>query len=71
MNGSPTWEGKILIGGLGIMTYHIFRNRKDTMLSIEFDPVGRIGRQFNFTGFCAKSGHYISNPTAPLKLRHQ
>ena len=70
-DGSQEPDSKILIRGLGIMNYHIFRNRKDALLPVKFDPVGGIGRELDLAGFCPKSGHHISNRTTSLKLRHQ
>jgi len=69
--GSQVLDSKILIRGLGIMNYHIFRNRKYAPLSVKFDPVRGIGRELNFAGFRPKSGHHISNRTTSLKLRNQ
>ena len=69
--GSQESESKVLIRGLGIMNYHIFRNGKYALLSVKFDPVRGIGREFDFTGFRPKSGHHISNRTTSLKLRNQ
>jgi len=70
-NGSQPPDSKILICGLGIMDHNIFRDRQDALLFVKFDPVGGIGREFDFTRFCSKSGHYISNRTTSLKLCNQ
>ena len=70
-NGSQPPDSKILICGLGIMDHNIFRDRQDAPLPLKFDPVGGIGREFDFAGFCPKSGHHISNRTTPVKLCNQ
>jgi hypothetical protein len=69
--GSQKPDSKILICGLGIMKYHVFRNRQYAPLSVKFDPVRGIGRELDFAGFRPKSGHHISNRTTSLKLRNQ
>jgi hypothetical protein len=70
-NGSQPPDSKILICGLGIMDHNIFRNGQDAPLPVKFDPVGGIGREFDFAGFCPKSSHHTSNRTALLKLCNQ
>ncbi len=53
------------------MGRHIFRDCQYAALPVEFDPVGGIGRELDFTRFCPKSGHHISDWTSSLKLCDQ